>query len=754
MRLLLGKNHSKRTAEQAGLSTPGASGSSRPRKEYKAADAQASGGGVTVYSDIKCHSHVGTALDVLPAGYQKASYLYALLGHAEAAVRNEEVKSVDDFLEKFSEKAEEDKETQLKAYAKQRKDAGLKAKEAAPSAAIAVKCKEVRRIDKYLDSSERILHCLGNFKNFSEFANGKMKPATESVSPLREVTFPPLPIQNALMSDMDMDAMPSGMMGSFIAADMHLAMKDMDPYIFIDGSKGFDAMLKQMSELYAETERQPTRLKSALLEYRAHHFPLPMDHVFSEEMQRLKATKASTWVNRSDAQLRRYQLFLPLVPYSQKMSDKEFLELNSEEQVQHVLTFEKKFINHRIGNNKNISMTRSFLRRTLEGQPMQDYKKRLEMKGEASEPRLADNQVNVVIQENESSEVHSSWSVNRTRTVFDENVEPVGVVSEPLPPIFQEEAYQFKPEHNKRWPWGDVHNFGQVHPAFCEPAEPTRCAGNVVIGNVAVHDIDHLYKLYMDGLPLINISLAEKNSTAPLPKKMRKDQFEKIVKDGITDYLNAVKKHETPACYQNQKVERLREENCEPDEVAALVGDGTNPEYGVLLEQYETEKQPLAAYGRIVGIFSGIELDDEARGIYLDKLGEEIGERYLATNGIALGIAGGAGNTLATLGFGNQMRCMNTGTRKQQSGIVRSDESRCNVVFGTAQVDITDKDGVPRAMKAVFGLQIRPVEKDKQLKGYYGRGYTIDTEDTAGPSGSVQVKQEQQEQDEDGIDLL
>lgn len=751
MRLLLEKTHSKRTAEQAGLSTPGASGSSRAFKQHRAADAQASEGGVTVYSDIKCHSHVATAMDVLPAGYQKASYLYALLAHAEAAVRNKKVKSVDDFLKGFSEKVEEDRETQLRAYAKQGKDARLEAKEAVTSAAIAVHCKNVRGIDKYLDSKEQILDCLDNFKNFSNFVKSEIRPNAASVAPLREVVFPPRPVQSALMHETDMGALAGGMMGSFIAADMHLALNDMDPYIFIDGSKGFGAMLEQMWELYTETDGQPNALKSAILKYRANHFPLPMDLVFSEERKNYKAAKATADTSKADSEFSRYGTLFSLVPHFHKMSDREFLNADLDYQVLLVLEFEEKNLNHGSVTQKAINRVKSYLGKILNSQPLQEYKKRLEMKSEPSEPRLADNQVNVVIQENESSEVHSSWNVSRTRTVFDENVEPAGIVSEALPPIFQEEAYQFRPEHNKRWPWGDVNNFGQVHPAFCDPAAPTRCAGNVVIGDVAIQDIDHLYKLYMDGLPLINISLAEKNSTAPLPKKMKKDQFEKIIKDGIADYLNTVKKHETPACYRNQKVQRLREENCEPDEVAALVGDGTNPEYGVLLEQYETEKQPLAAYGRIVGIFSGIELDDEAKGIYLDKLGEEIGERYLATNSIALGAAGGAGNTLATLGFGNQMRCMNTGTRKQQSGIVRSDESKCNVVFGTAQVDITDKDGVPRTMKAVFGLQLRPVEKDKQLKGYYGRSYTIDTKDTTGPSGSVQVKQEQ---DEDGIDLL
>lgn len=132
--------------------------------------------------------------------------------------------------------------------------------------------------------------------------------------------------------------------------------------------------------------------------------------------------------------------------------------------------------------------------------------------------------------------------------------------------------------------------------------------------------------------------------------------------------------------------------------------------------------------------------------LHLATLGEELGEQRLASDGIADMESTAGKNTFATLGFSNQMRCINTGATRQASGIVRSDQNACNVVLGSAEVKLNDREGNPCTMKALFSLQYRPVEPGKQLKAYYGAAYTLDEPDTGSPSGTAaQIKEEPQD---------
>lgn len=737
----------KRNAAQAGLDgpdrleTPGASGSTQRSKQPRLAETQASSVAFTSYTDIKCHSHVMKAIDLLPAGDQKASNLYLLLAHAaEGTVDNSKdmdnearQKSIDEFLEGFAKKTVAGKCEWLKARGKT-----LTPKEKIDASrfeqALSAKYSKTRHMDTRLNSVNSLQRALANFKAFSDFAQSlKTSDAHHGSALLRELCFRPGPLQTALELRQNEDSADPRRQGMIAAYEMRLARLGMDPRVLLEASKGPEAMLEQLRQLYIDRENCSS-VKNALMGYRVNVFPLHMDFAMKDYLQNLILLDTVDDIRN----LKKYCQVLPIIPYFHGMSEKTFLDLDIDKQVQ----LYKKYTCAKLSSSAD-TVTKSYLLKILTSSALKAYKARLTMKTEPGDLRIPGNSVRIDMQEGKSSEVHAAWDVTRTRTIFDENVDLLEISTEKLPPITLKQQYEFTPEHNKRWPWGDVDNFGQVHPAFSHPDDPTRCADNIVIGKVKIQDREMLYKLYKDELPNINAVLLESRSTARAPKMMTPDEFTKKIEAGISEYLEAVKKSEIPACYENQQVVRLKPDHCDdPEEVAALVGDGKNAQNGIVLNQYEIENQPLAAYGRIVGIFSGIELNADTKKRYLDTLGEELGERYLATDGMALKGSTANTNTLATLGFGNQMRCMNTGATKQPSGIVRSDREKCSVVFSSAQVSMTDKDGEPRLMQIIFGLQYRPVEKDKQLKGYYGSQYRLDSSDAAGPGSSTQVKEE------------
>lgn len=678
-----------------------------------------------------------TALKALPTPYRNPSSLYVLLAHAEKAVAAGASATIEDYIEAFNGKSDQDKKLEVDRFKSRAPRADLDS----ASHLIANNGAKVKSLDgiSHFKSEQEIEKSLADFRNLYDVRarimrlNGETKRRDGHIglSTFRQICFPPLPAQSVLAKEIESPTLS----GTLAAVDVFMGHHNLDPYVFLNASKGYKAMTSLLKVLYDNQEGSNGYVVHMLTQYRASHFPLPIDEAMKGD-----GSGASTAFSKDEGDRNRViKSILALVPIFNGISDKDFLEAGMDKQFRLVENFIGK------ANDKAASQRKTYLGKLMSMPGIVAYRARLATKAEPADMRPAEDRAALEFQEHEASEVHTTWNVFRSVPIVDAGDEETGIWSlEKLPTLHQKEPYQFRGDHNKRWPWGDVNHFGRVHPAFSDPAEPTRCDSRVEIGKATVKGIDYLHKLYRNELPHINSALVQSGVDARPPKMMQSSEFKRVIEAEIKRYLEAVRNNDVPDCYANQRVARLARENCDSEEEAdALVGDGENPQYGVLLDDYAIEAQPLAAYGNIVGIFSGLDLDEKGRETYLATLGKTLGEQYLASDGIANMRANTDKNTLATLGFGNQMRCINTGVDMQVSGIVRSDLHKCNVIFAPAEVGLRDRDGNPYRMKLVFGLQIRPVGPGKQLKAYYGSAYRLDQSGTGVASeAEVRIKDE------------
>lgn len=214
-----------------------------------------------------------------------------------------------------------------------------------------------------------------------------------------------------------------------------------------------------------------------------------------------------------------------------------------------------------------------------------------------------------------------------------------------------------------------------VHPDYANPQDPSRCASQVRIVSMALHEstLDQLWTLggHTETFP----------SSDGRDPAAEKNKFREQILAACRNELEATLRGQSPPSQSALEVIRIRPEHCRgPEEAAALVG-----QYGVVLSEQGFEDQPTLAKGRILCFFSG------ARKI-----------------------------THAPHPGGNLAQYVNSAFRTIGRDNVFVDQQACNTSLHPATVELCSADGRPMRETMFFLALYRELQPNEQILLDYG----------------------------------